>query len=604
MKMKVKLILVMMTSLLSAQVFAATVTLDGTWHTGSPNGTPSLSDPNSDSFTWGTDGSATETADKGVLWSYFPDQPLVDDGDTIILSFTVTPVDAGATGYYWRFGLFNSGGTQVLNNLSGSNSDDGFLDTLGYFSSWDQGGSYGTDVYLHARTGGKTAPLSNTSLVENINHNTDSIVLQQGTAYEMSFTVTRNSATEYFVAAAIDDTVISGTTNNINATSFDMFAIQNTPTGIDSFEFSGFKVMSVKSLTITGQPEDLFVSEGESASLTVVALNPFTGDDTGLSYQWYHGLPGDITNPVGTDSATYSIGSVADSDKGNYYCVVTLITDGQTAESQAAGLLVKRLLAHYAFDGDITDSAGTNDGTAGDGGPDFEAGEINQAAKFYGNRYVDIGTSAYPAADPNEGQLGLNTGTISFWFNSGATTGCTVIGSANTGTSQLLNVIFVYPKLRLSIRDVNGATRTVAIEDTTVLDAQWHHAAFVYSTGPQTTVAGYIDGESRDLSIVSGNNGNPQTFTDWEFPLWIGMFNSRGTGTSPYIGMLDDLRVYNYQLSAIDVATMYTQVRTDESVCAVPPAYDFDGDCRVTVADLLYIAGDWLGCGLVPTCTP
>ena len=271
----------------------------------------------------------------------------------------------------------------------------------------------------------------------------------------------------------------------------------------------------------------------------------------------------------------------------------------ETSESQAATLSIKRLLAHYTFDGDPNDSAGTNDGTPVNGGPDYEAGEINLAAKFYGNRYVDIGTSAYPNSVE-----GLNTGTICFWFNTVVTTNATVIGSSNDGTAQLLNIMFVYPKLRLTIRDQNGVNRTVAVEGTTAIDGQWHHAAFVYSTGPQTSVTAYIDGEPRDVSIVSPNNGNPQTFTDWEFPLWIGMLNSRGAESNPYNGKLDDLRVYNYELSAIDIATIYTDARPGESVCVVPPAYDYDGDCRVTVADLSVIAGQWLDCGLVPTCLP
>ena len=71
------------------------------------------------------------------------------------------------------------------------------------------------------------------------------------------------------------------------------------------------------------------------------------------------------------------------------------------------------------------------------------------------------------------------------------------------------------------------------------------------------------------------------------------MLNNRGTAQNGYIGNLDDLRVYNYELSAVDIATIYTDA-VGGSVCVEPPAYDFDGDCRVTVADLSVIAGLWL----------
>jgi len=244
--MKIKLILLMILSLLSVQAFASTVALDGTWYTGSNNGTPSLSATDSDSFIWGTDESATDTAQKGALWSYFTPQELANDGDSVTLSFTVTPLDASATAQSFRFGIFNSGGSKVLNNLNGTNLDDGFTSTMGYFSMLNQSGTYNS--LLYARTIAKNNPLSTTAvsgqasveqiaLIEN-----GSPVLTQGTAYDMAFSVTRNSAAEYLVAIAINGDVVSGTTTTINATSFDTVAFLNTPNGIDSLEFSGFQV--------------------------------------------------------------------------------------------------------------------------------------------------------------------------------------------------------------------------------------------------------------------------------------------------------------------------------------------------------------------------
>ena len=598
MKMKVKLILVMLTVLLPAHIFAATVTLDGTWYTGSPDGTPSLSDPNSDSFIWGTDGSATESAQKGALWSYFSGQALVEDGDSITLSFTVTPIDATATAYDFRFGLFNSGGTKVLNNLSGANTDDGFLDTLGYFSQW-RVGSESSSIELFARTAGKTSPVSSTSDVVSITRVTGFPNLTQGTAYDITLTITRNSATEYLVISKVNGVEISGTTTTINANSFDTVALQNTPTGIDSFEFTGFNLTTEQLLVIQDQPEDTFAFEGDPASFTVSALNPFTGDETGLSYQWYQGQPGDANSPVGTDSATYTIPSVAVSDKGSYYCKVTLTADGQTLESQPASLVVRRLLAHYAFDGDLLDSAGTNDGTPVDGGPDFEPGVINQAAKFYGDRYMDIGTDAYPAADPNYRQSGLDAGTISFWLNSTSTTDDAIMGSLNAEDDTMINMPFTSNnRLRLAIRDKDGRIRSIDI-DTNLRDGSWHYVVFTYTMGPQSQMKAYVDGEAG--SVIVSQSGNPQSFTAWENPIYIGIRNNRGTASNAYYGNLDDLRIYNYPLSAIEVATYYADI-TGESVCVEPPAYDYDGDCRVTAADLTYIAAEWLDCGMVPTC--
>ncbi len=257
------------------------------------------------------------------------------------------------------------------------------------------------------------------------------------------------------------------------------------------------------------------------------------------------------------------------------------------------------MIQHYTFDGDLNDSEGSNHGAAMNGGPDFVDGVVNQAAKFYGNRYIDIGPGGYPSV-ANGG--GLDAGSICFWFNSVSTTTDTLLGTANDDSTSLLNILLTGQSLRASIRDDNNATRQVGTDAGALRNGQWYHAAIIYTTGPETEMTIYIDGEPQDLVVQ--NNGNPETFSPWQYPIFIGMLNNRGAEGNAYTGMLDDLRVYNYALSPIEVATIYTEVRTTESICVIPPEYDFDGDCRVTAVDLSYLLSEWLDCGEVPTCLP
>jgi hypothetical protein len=51
---------------------------------------------------------------------------------------------------------------------------------------------------------------------------------------------------------------------------------------------------------ITTQPKNQTITTGQTATLTVVA----TG--TGLNYQWYKGLTGDVSTPVGTNSSSFT----------------------------------------------------------------------------------------------------------------------------------------------------------------------------------------------------------------------------------------------------------------------------------------------------------
>ena len=74
--------------------------------------------------------------------------------------------------------------------------------------------------------------------------------------------------------------------------------------------------------------------------------------------------------------------------------------------------------------------------------------------------------------------------------------------------------------------------------------------------------------------------------------------------TSTYEGLLDKVSIYSYALSPIDVAVLYTDVMTGESICVEQPERDFDGNCRVDMLDFAMFATGWLECNRVPSCIP
>jgi len=67
--------------------------------------------------------------------------------------------------------------------------------------------------------------------------------------------------------------------------------------------------------TITQQPASIMINSGTSTALTVAANTP------GLSYQWYRGNTGDISAPVGTNSATFNTPALTATT--NYWVRVT-----------------------------------------------------------------------------------------------------------------------------------------------------------------------------------------------------------------------------------------------------------------------------------------
>ena len=96
---------------------------------------------------------------------------------------------------------------------------------------------------------------------------------------------------------------------------------------------------AVDPVVITVQPVSLtLVVPGQTATFTVTA----TGDS--LMYQWQKG---GVNIATGANSASYMIAAVAESDEGEYQCVVSNTANSVT--STAAGLSVCKY-AWYSHD--------------------------------------------------------------------------------------------------------------------------------------------------------------------------------------------------------------------------------------------------------------
>ena len=86
--------------------------------------------------------------------------------------------------------------------------------------------------------------------------------------------------------------------------------------------------------TIDTQPASTSIAEGATASLSVAA----TASAGSLSYQWYQGASGDTSNPVGTDSASFTSPALAETT--GYWVRVT--DDNAATDSETAVVLVQQ----------------------------------------------------------------------------------------------------------------------------------------------------------------------------------------------------------------------------------------------------------------------
>lgn len=125
-------------------------------------------------------------------------------------------------------------------------------------------------------------------------------------------------------------------------------------------------------------------------------------------------------------------------------------------------------------------------------------------------------------------------------------------------------------------------------------DGQWHLITATYDPA-DTTMRLYTDGEYSgqvpiDLSTL------PLTGA----PLSIG----GRYGESSISGGIDDVRIYSYPLSAVEVASLYTEFNPGVELClATDEAFlnvDLNNDCRINIEDMAMLAARWLQCQLVP----
>jgi hypothetical protein len=108
----------------------------------------------------------------------------------------------------------------------------------------------------------------------------------------------------------------------------------------------------------------------------------------------------------------------------------------------------------------------------------------------------------------------------------------------------------------------------------------WMHSVLVYD-GANCKL--YINGKllstfARALATANTNNFR------------IGFYNN-----NRYIGLLDDLRVYNYALNNQEVGGLYLAGSGSTGpICVEQSVYDFDGNCVVDISDFAAFSAQWM----------
>ena len=329
-------------------------------------------------------------------------------------------------------------------------------------------------------------------------------------------------------------------------------------------------------------PADQLVNEGQEAVFAVNAINPFTTDTTGLTYQWYKN--GEAL--AGETADVLVVSEASESDEGEYFCEVTITATGAISDSPVAILSLKKLIGHWPLDGDPNDASGNDY----DGVEIPTSGEMAYAEGIVGTGAVDLDGLADYINCGNVPVMGSGAMTVSFWAKPRnpalAWKGIIAKWDVDTGDTFWIGQHATAGMLNFSIYLPTETRNT---------------PAGVFQTDVWVNVVCSYDGHIQ-RTFVNGLLVTPETDLNAPLPNYGGdlLIGQVPAGANWFDGLVDDVRVYNYALSVEEAADLYIDVMGP--ICLSPPVNDLNDDCRVNLADLAIIADEWLYCGEYPTC--
>ncbi len=356
-------------------------------------------------------------------------------------------------------------------------------------------------------------------------------------------------------------------------------------------------------------PANTTVAAGSDAVLSVESRNP-------ERYDWYKvGSPDQLVASHDSTALTdtLTISGTQQGNEGRYYCRVINGAAPGGVDSSTALVMTERLVARWEFENNLDD---TNPYPTKWGGSivDPDTGNIvvpdvsfvTGGAAIQGDYAVHINNltgegEGYVLIEGSEGAFDFYRDglTVSVWIKR------VDFPDSTLEEDQWWDPIITYPGFRMESVYPNNWLHTeitglgwnwlngVAAVD----DGGWHLVTMTYDGG---TMRAYLDG-------VYDHEASGTPTLGAQLSLTIGGIMGDVGDSDRLTATLDDIQVYSYALSSVNVAKLYTGeaggtvcVEDDDSLPSLER--DLNGNCRVDLADIALVAADWLNCREVPTC--
>ena len=342
------------------------------------------------------------------------------------------------------------------------------------------------------------------------------------------------------------------------------------------------------------------VDAGENVVLTV----------SGTMIEYYQWYKSDDSTPLvdgekysGVDTDTLTINNVQMVDEGKYYCQVSNSVYPDTIDSEPGLVMTNRLIIHYPLDSvsevdgevvtpdvvggyDMVLANGAEGGTVlptlVDGGS-----ELGGSCLYFANSDIasaDTWGQYASAGDVDVESMGSGM-TITFWVkwigNNSNWQGIINRENSWSNTDMTWRVDKNPTSGETSFGNV-GSVQGIAL----ISQGQWDFIAVSYDG--TSVMKTYCNGElvDSDTGFTFGSG------VDSDFKLgWA-------TGDGYFYGMIDDVKVYNYAKSTVELGQDYLAVTGEEWVCNWETydmsTYDVNENCLIDMTDFAALAARWM----------
>jgi len=205
---------------------------------------------------------------------------------------------------------------------------------------------------------------------------------------------------------------------------------------------------------------------------------------------------------------------------------------------------------YWKFDGDATDSVGSNDGSVS--AATLTTGKINQGYDFNGgSSYIDFGTNGDFSIGTGSGDTGFS---ISLWINIDSITRCRIISKGNTTTRDYAFYTGTGGTLTWQLWD-GGSTNYIYVDAGSMSSyvGSWTHLVATYDgNNLNTGMKIYINGS--EASVTRSSGGTYAGSTDSGLSFEIGRYLKTASYANAQI---DEVGVWNREITSSEVTSLY-----------------------------------------------